>query len=208
MSVAVVIPAVCIGTKYVLDADDLGRIRDTLRRSGLVVHPTDTVYGLAADPFQEAAVARAFEAKGRPTDLPLSIAVADVPDVFRFGVSTPLAESFCGKNLPGPYTVLLQATPEAPRSLVGKDGLIGLRVPNHPIPRLLAKAYGPITSTSANRHGRPSPATCEEARAQLGDSVDVYVDAGPTPLGLESTVVDLHGAKARILRQGAVPKGA
>lgn len=205
--VAVTIPVVCIGTKYVLDAVALDRVRDTLRSGGLVVHPTDTVYGLAADPFQEAAVERAFAAKARPRQLVLSMAVPELADIFRYGVKTPLAEAFCAKNLPGPFTVVLRATAEAPRALVSQKGSIGLRVPNHPIPRLLAKACGPITSTSANRHGRPSPVTCEEAREQLGDAVDLYLDAGPTPLGQESTVVDLSGRKANILRQGAIAGG-
>lgn len=196
-----------VGTKFVLPGDALPRIRGVLRSEGLVVHPTDTVYGLAADPFSAAAVERLYAAKARPRDLPVSVAVAVVPDVFRFGARTPLAEAFCGKNLPGPFTVVLRATPEAPRAVVSKDGRIALRVPDHPIPRLLAKAFGPITSTSANVHGRPAPVTCEEARAQLGDSVDLYIDGGPADLGQESTVVDLTGPRANILRAGAVPGG-
>ena len=205
---SVVIPVVSLGTKYVLDAVALDRVRETLRAGGLVVHPTDTVYGLAADPFQDAAVGRVYAAKARPRNLALSMAVPEVSDVFRYGTKTPLAENFCAKNLPGPYTVVLKATPEAPKALVSQAGLIGLRVPDHPIPRLLAKACGPIISTSANRHGQPSPTTCDEAQAQLGEAVDVYLDAGPTPLGQESTVVDLSGPRAKILRRGAVPKGA
>ncbi len=205
---SVVIPVVSLGTKYVLDAVALDRVRETLRAGGLVVHPTDTVYGLAADPFQDAAVGRVYAAKARPRNLALSMAVPEVSDVFRYGTKTPLAENFCAKNLPGPYTVVLKATGEAPKALVSQAGLIGLRVPDHPIPRLLAKACGPIISTSANRHGQPSPTTCDEAQAQLGEAVDVYLDAGPTPLGQESTVVDLSGPRAKILRRGAVPKGA
>ncbi len=201
------IPVVCIGTKYVLDAVALDRVRDCLRGGGLVVHPTDTVYGLAADPFQEAAVARVFAVKARPKNLALSVGLADAPDVFRFGVRTPIADAFVKKNLPGPFTVVLRATDQAPRAVVSTAGLIGLRVPDHPIPRLLARACGPITSTSANRHGSASPSTCDDARAQLGDSVDLYLDAGPTPLGRESTVVDLTGPKAKILRPGALPTG-
>lgn len=202
------IPAVCIGTKYVLDAVALDRVRACLRGGGLVVHPTDTVYGVAADPFQPAAVDRVYAAKARPRDLALSLAVPEVADIFRYGKRTAIAERFVAKNLPGPYTVVLYATPDAPRPLVSKLGKIGLRVPNHPIPRLLAKACGPITTTSANRHGRPSPTTCEDAREQLGDAVDLYLDAGPTLLAQESTVVDLSGPRANILRQGAVPPGA
>lgn len=198
--------ATSLGTKFVLDAKALGRIREVLRRGGLVVHPTDTIYGLAADPFQEAAVERLFRAKERPRDLAVSIAIAAASDLFRFGMKTPIAEAFCSKNLPGPFTVVLRATAEAPRSVVSNDGRIGLRLPAHPIPRLLAKAYGPITSTSANRHGQPSPLTCQEARDQLGDRVDLYIDGGPAPLAGESTVVDLSGERARIVRQGVLPR--
>lgn len=202
-SVPETVVATSLGTKFVLDAAALSRIREVLAGGGLVVHPTDTVYGLAADPFQGPAVDRLFRAKDRPRDAPVSIAVAGPEDLFRFGVRTPIAEAFCAKNLPGPFTVVLHATPDAPRAVISKDGRIGLRLPGHPIPRLLAKAYGPITSTSANRHGRPSPVTCEEAIDQLGDRVDVYVDGGPTPLQGESTIVDLSGTRAKVLRQGA-----
>ncbi len=202
------IAAVCIGTKYVLDAAAVDRIRACLAGGGLVVHPTDTVYGLAADPFQARAVERLYAAKARPRDLAVSMSVADVEDAFRFGVKTPLAENFCRKNLPGPFTVVLRATPQAPPALVNRQGLIGIRVPDHPIARLLARMYGPITTTSANRHGQPSPTTCDEARGQLGDAVDLYIDAGPSPLGTESSVVDLSGPKAKVLRQGALPTKA
>ena len=202
------IRAVCIGTKYVLDANAVDRIRGCLARGGLVVHPTDTVYGLAGDPFQAAAVDRVYAVKQRPRELAVSMAVANVEDVFRYGVRTPLAENFCRKNLPGPFTVVLRATPAAPPALVNRASLIGLRVPDHPIPRLLAKAYGPVTTTSANRHGQPSPTSCDEARDQLGEAVDLYIDAGPAPLGTESSVVDLSGPRAKVLRQGAVRTGA
>jgi len=206
--VADTIVATSLGTKFVLDARALGRIRDVLARGGLVVHPTDTVYGIAADPFQEAAVDRLFRVKARPRDQPVSMAVAEAADLFRFGVRTPIAEAFCAKNLPGPFTIVLSATAEAPRAIVSPMGHIALRLPGHPIPRLLAKAFGPVTSTSANRHGQPSPLTCTEAREQLGDTVDLYIDGGPTPLGGESTIVDLSGSRAKVLRQGVLPTGA
>jgi len=201
------IVAQSLGTKYVLDAAALGRIRDILSSGGLVVHPTDTVYGVAADPFQETAVEKVYAAKARPRNLAVSMSVADVGEIFRFGERTAIADAFCAKNLPGPYTVVLRATSEAPRVIVSKEGHVGLRVPAHPIPRLLAKAFGPVTSTSANRHGQRSPSTCPEAQEQLGDRVDLYVDGGPTPLGGESTVVDLSGRRAKILRQGPIRPG-
>ena len=196
-----------LGTKYLLDAKALDRTRDVLQAGGLVVYPTDTAYGLGADPFQGEAVERAYLAKGRPRTDPVSMAVADVAEIFRFGERTTIAEAFCGKNLPGPYTVVLRATAAAPRPILSNDGRIALRIPAHPIPRLLTKAFGPITSTSANLHGKTSPTTCEEAREQLGDRVDLYVDGGPTPLRGESTVVDLSGSRAKIIRAGTIPTG-
>ena len=205
--VATTILAQSLGTKYLLDASALDRVRDVLRAGGLIVYPTDTAYGLGADPFQPNAVDRLFAAKARPRDQAVSMAVAGLPELFRFGEPTPIARAFCEKNLPGPYTVVLRATPEAPRPILSKEGRIALRIPDHPIPRLLGKAIGPVTATSANQHGRPSPTTCEAARGQLGDRVDLYLDAGPTPLGGESTVVDLSGRRARILRPGSVRNG-
>ncbi len=205
---AITIAAQPLGTKYVLDADALGRIRDVLGGGGLVVYPTDTIYGLAADPFRPASIDRLYAVKARPRDDPVSVAVADVADVFRFGVKTPIAEAFCKKNLPGPFTVVLRAQDAAPRPVVSQGGRVALRVPGHPIPRLLAKAYGPVTSTSANLHGGPSPVTCAEARDQLGDRVDLYVDGGPTPLRGESTIVDLSGERPKVLRRGVLPTEA
>jgi len=206
--VATTILAQSLGTKYLLDAHALDRLREVLQAGGLIVYPTDTAYGLAADPFQPKAVDRLFAAKARPRDQAISMAVAGIPEVFRFGERTPIAQAFSEKNLPGPYTVVLRATAEAPRPILSKEGRIALRVPDHPIPRLLAKTIGPVTATSANRHGRPSPTTCDGAREQLGDRVDLYLDAGPTPLGGESTVVDLTESRARILRPGTARSGA
>ncbi|MGQ0798176.1 MAG: L-threonylcarbamoyladenylate synthase [Methanobacteriota archaeon] len=203
----VLLTATSIGSKFVLDADAVRTCVDALRAGGLVVHPTDTVYGLAADPFHAGAVARLYAAKARPRALPVSMCVADLADVFRFGERSPTAEAFCAKNLPGPFTVVLRATSEAPREILSKDGRLGLRIPAHPIPRLLARRFGPITATSANVHGKRSPVTCDEARDQLGDAVDVYVDGGPASLGIESTVVDLTGPRPKVLRAGAVPTG-
>ncbi len=203
---AVSFVAQSLGTKYLLDPKALAQIRDLLAVDGLVVYPTDTVYGLAADPFRPAAVDRLYAVKARPRDQPISIAVGAVADVFRYGEKTPTADLFVTKNLPGPFTMLLRATKAAPAPIVSNEGRIALRVPDHPIALLIAKSYGPITATSANLHGRPAPVTCTEARDQLGDRVDAYVDGGPTPLAGESTIVDLSGARAKVLRPGVLPR--
>src|SRR5205823_14008523 len=96
----------------------------------------------------------------------------------------------------------------APRPILSTEGRSALRVPDPPVARVLATAIGPVTATSANRHGRPSPTASEGAREQFGDRVDLYLDEGPTPLAGESTVVDLTGPRARILRPGTARSGA
>src|SRR2546430_468290 len=196
---------------------DRNRVTETANDTFLVFRPADVPgppepdHGGGSEaafvPLEEA-LDRLFPATARPRNQPVSMAVADIPEIFRFGEPTPIAQAFCAKNLPGPFTVVLRATAQAPRPMVSRDGRIAVRIPGHPIPRLLAKAIGPITSTSANRHGQPVPRTCEAAREQLGDHVDLYIDGGATPLGGESSVVDLSGKQAKILRQGTSPLGA
>jgi len=177
-----------------------------LAAEGLVVYPTDTVYGLGVDPFNDTAVEKAFKVKGRDRKLPLSMAVLSIGGVARYGHLDAHARQFCAKHMPGPVTVLLKATSSAPHSLVSRGDLIGLRVPDHTVALQLLKAFGPVTATSANRHGGPSPIICEEAARQLGGDVDIYIDAGPCALGKESTVVDLSGGGIRIIRAGAIPE--
>lgn len=174
----------------------------------LVVYPTDTLYGLGGNPYGELALDRIYRAKRRPRDQPIALALAAPADVWAYGHPTPLARAFCSKHLPGPVTVLLKATSKAPTSLRSKDDLIGIRVPDHPIARAIAKSFGPITTTSANLHGGSAAATCDEAVRQLGDAAALYVDAGPCPHGRESTIVDLTGAAPKVVREGALPRGA
>lgn len=192
------------GGEAVFDAIPAEEALAALRNGGLVVYPTDTLYGLGCDPSNAAAVERMFAVKARPRDLPIALALASVEDIPRYAHTTPLGWEFCAKHLPGPVTILLRATPAAPAPLVTKDGLLGIRVPDDTITRWIAKAFGPITTTSANRHGGAAPATCGEAQRQLGDAVDVYIDAGPTRHGKESTIVDLTGASAKVIREGAL----
>src|SRR5438046_9831635 len=100
----------------------MDRIRDVLRGGGLVVYPTDTAYGLGADPFQEKGVDRLFAAKSRPRDEPVSMAAADIADIFRFADPTPIAQAVCAKNLPGPFTVVLRASPQSAPPLASRHG--------------------------------------------------------------------------------------
>jgi L-threonylcarbamoyladenylate synthase len=172
----------------------------------LVVYPTDTLIGIAARATEERAVDRLAAAKERPADLPVSLALSSVEEVEGFASVSPVARRFLRRHLPGPYTVLLPASPEGRRSLaaplVNGAGAVGFRVPDHPLARELARRAGPITSTSANRHGVAPARTVAEARAALGEAVAVYLPARPPPSGRPSTFVDLTGPTPRLLPRG------
>ena len=177
-----------------------------LRRGGVVAYPTDTLYGLGASVFDEAAVERVFEIKRRPQGMPLPLLLTGsemlpmvVDKVSRTALS--LAEMFW----PGPLTLVLPKNPLVPSLVAARGWTVAVRVPDHPVPRELARLLGnPITGTSANRSGGPEPSTAEEVRRQLGDQVDMIVQAGPSPAGRASTILDITGKTARVLRIGGV----
>ena len=180
------------------------RAVDILRGGGLVAYPTDTVYGLAALPGNEQAVARLFEAKrrnpGQPT--PLLIASQVMVPAIAASVSSE-AQTLMAAFWPGALTIVL-AKAQTFRSLaVGET--VGLRVPNHPLPRELSRLLGsPITGTSANIAGGPEPLPASDVRAQLGDAVDLVIDGGRCRGGRPSTVVDCTESPPHIVRQGAI----
>lgn len=197
-----------IGGEFRLGKAVLTKTCEVIASGGLVVYPTETVYGLGADPFDEDAVKRVFKVKRRPSSGPISMAVPTPEALWFYGVSEEHSREFCEKHMPGPITVLLRATSLAPPSLLSKGRLLGLRVPNHPVATQLLKMYSPLTATSANRHGRPPPTTCGDAVDQLGNDVDIYIDSGSCRYGQESTVVDLSGGETTIIRRGAMSKQA
>jgi len=166
-----------------------------LARGGLVVYPTDTLLGLAATATDRAAVDRLERAKGRPRGRALSVALSSPEEVERWGTLSIGSRAWVRRHLPGPFTVLVRPTGLARRtfgpSILPTDGLLGLRVPDHPVARELARRAGPIVATSANLHGRPPARTTAEARRALGDRVGVYLPAVPRPSGHPSTLVDL-----------------
>jgi len=171
-----------------------------LRRGGLVVYPTDTLLGLGALAGHRGAVRRLLAAKGRSPAQPISVCVSSTEEVERYARVSPAARRFLRRHLPGPFTVLLAPSPEGRRAFapsVGGRAMIGFRVPDHPVARELARAAGPITATSANRHGAPAARTPGEARRALGRSVAVYLPASPPGSGRPSTLVDLIGPEPR-----------
>jgi L-threonylcarbamoyladenylate synthase len=170
-----------------------------IRRGDLVVYPTETVYGLAADALEADAVERVFEAKRRPREKPVSMALPDVAATEEYTHVSDRERAFCEAFLPGPVTVLLERTDRVPDVLVAGRDRVGIRVPDHDLSRDLARRCGPITATSANRSGRPSARRPEEIAAEVRERATV-LDGGETPGG-ESTVVDV--ARGEIVRRGA-----
>jgi L-threonylcarbamoyladenylate synthase len=178
-----------------------------LQGGGLVAFPTDTLYGLAAAACQEGAVERLFDAKERPHDRPLPILIASPEDVD--GVATdvsPAAHRLMEAFWPGGLTLVLRRRPGFRSVALAGGDTVAVRVPAHPVAlELLRRLAQPLTGTSANVSGRPGPRTAEEVRRQLGDRVDLIVDGGPCPGGVESTVIDCTVVPPRVLREGAVP---
>ena len=178
-----------------------------LRQGALVAFPTETVYGLGCNPFDATAVQRLFVIKGRPTDRPLILHVANEEQAWELTAEIPetarkLAEHF----FPGPLTIVLPRAPEVPESVCGGGDKVGIRCPAHPIAReLISLASVPVAAPSANLSGHISPTDAEEVLRQLSGRIEYVVDGGPTLVGIESTVIDLTVTPARILRLGAIP---
>jgi L-threonylcarbamoyladenylate synthase len=177
-----------------------------LRAGGIVGVPTDTVYGLAADPFRAGATDRLFAVKRRPRSFELPVLVADVEQALSLtvaGAVPPAAERLMAKFWPGALTVVLPRRPDLNADLGSDDETIGLRCPDHPVPRALCRAVGPLATTSANRHGCPPATSATELAEALGTCVEIVLDSGPCE-GSPSTVVDCTGTEPHLLREGSV----
>ena len=185
---------------------DIQRAVALLRQGELVALPTETVYGLGADALNPDAVAKIFAAKGRPSDHPLIVHLADAEALTTWARDIPkdaiaLARAFW----PGPLTLILKKEEGVPDIVTGGQDTVGLRVPNHPIALQLLRAFGSgLAAPSANRFGRISPTTAEHVRQELGDRVPLILDGGPCQVGLESTILDLSRGVPVILRPGAI----
>ena len=178
-----------------------------VRAGGVLAYPTDTLYGLAADPGNAAAMAQLYRIKGRPVDLAIPLIASGVDQIEAAGgLLTPLARRLAASFWPGPLTIVLPAWPGLDVRVHAGLGTVAVRVPDHAVARMLAEACGwPITSTSANVSGEPATSFPGEVRDSLGASLDALLDAGPSPGGAPSTIVDLAGATPRLVRAGAVP---
>jgi L-threonylcarbamoyladenylate synthase len=189
------------------DPRALARAADILRGGGLVVFPTDTFYGLAADPRREDAVDRVFGTKGRSSLLALPLIAADLDQVASAAIGLSLlTRRLAVRFWPGPLTLVADVAPGIVAAVHGGTGTVAVRVPDHAAARRLAAHAGfPIVSTSANRSGDPAVNTADAVVASIGDLVDLVLDGGPTPGGEPSTIVDARGPKPVLIRAGAVP---
>jgi len=189
--------------------DDAGRTEAirTLRAGGIVAIPTDTVYGIAVDLATPGGIERLFAAKRRPPEKGITLLLADAAQASAIGQWPPSAARLARAFWPGGLTIVVPQRPDGrlPAALTGGAATIGLRVPDHPAPRSLAGAVGPLPTTSANVSGLPEATDAAGIVAQLGDAVDLVLDGGPAHGGQASTVVDCSVDPPSILRQGAIP---
>lgn len=189
------------------DESALAQAAQILRGGGVVAFPTDTLYGLAADPFAAAAVRRVFLLKGRQAERALPLVAADLSQVeVHLGRLPDIGARLARGFWPGPLTLLVASVPTLAAEVTGDTGRVGVRVPAHAVARALCRAAGgPLTATSANRSGEPATADPEVVARALGGALDALVDAGVTPGGPASTIVDVTGGEPRLVRAGAVP---
>lgn len=181
----------------------------TLAAGGVVAFPTDTVYGLAARADDDRAVSRLFEAKRRRDDNPLPILLASADGLALAAQSVPeAARKLAERYWPGPLTLVVPRAPQISDLVTGGRDSVGLRVPNHPVAlAVLAACEFLVAVTSANLSGRPPAREAEEVRRDLSGNIDLILDAGCCPGGVPSTVVDVTGPRAKVVRPGAVPWG-
>ena len=189
------------------DRRTLPRAAAILRDGGIVAYPTDTLYGLAANPGSAAAMAQLYRIKGRPVDLAIPLIASGIAQIEAAGGALgPATRRLADAFWPGPLTLVIPAWPGLDPSVHAGRGTVAIRVPDHPVARMLAALCGwPITSTSANRSGAPATRDPGEVRRVLGDELDAIIDAGPSPGGPPSTIVDASGVVPRLVRAGAVP---
>jgi L-threonylcarbamoyladenylate synthase len=186
--------------------NELEKAFAALDNHGVVIFPTDTLYGLGADVFSLPALQRIFAIKGRRSELALPVLVAGLDQVD--AVALPMsgqAQQLAERFWPGPLTLVMRRSPDLPDLVTGGADTVAVRMPAHRIPLALARRLGrPITGTSANLSGQPDLLDLDSIQSQLGNLVDYIIRAGPPPEGTGSTVVDITGDEPRLLREGSI----
>jgi L-threonylcarbamoyladenylate synthase len=191
-----------------LEPHQIGEAAAVIRRGGLLVFPTETVYGLGASAWDNAACRRIFEAKGRPPDNPLIVHIAGAAMLAEVASSVPAeAERLFRAFSPGPLTVILPRGQRIPDAVTAGRDTVGVRIPSHAVAQELLKASGmPIAAPSANLSGRPSPTDFDTAVSQMQGRVDAILDGGHCEHGLESTILHVTKGEVTVLREGAVTR--
>ena len=184
------------------------KIKRVLNLGGVIAFPTDTFYGLGANPFHKKALSRIFKIKQRPEDKPLLVLISTIHQVSILALEiNPTAKILIKKLWPGPLTILFSAHPHLPTQLTANTGKIGIRQPgNEQVRKLLAGIGYPITATSANISGSANATNAEEVQETLGSQVDLIIDGGPATSGKESTVLDVALSPPLIVRNGAMSR--
>ena len=187
---------------------EIRKAAELLRAGGLVAFPTETVYGLGADASNAKAVARLYAVKGRPADHPVIVHFAGSDQAFAWAREVPdAARRLAARFWPGPLTLILRRSQLAQDFVTGGQDTVGLRVPSHPVARELLKEFKKgVAAPSANRFGLVSPTTAAHVREDLGDDVDLVLEGGSSEIGIESTIVDLSGVGAALLRPGGISR--
>jgi len=188
-----------------VSVDNILEASKVVKRGGLVVYPTDTVYGLGCDPFNVRAVERVFKVKGERKEKPLPILASDLACIEKIAYMNERAGKIAEKLWPGPLTLVVPKKAVLPSVVTCGLASVGVRIPNHTVAiQLISLCDGLLVGTSANRTGWKSPKTAREVYKQLGEEVDVVLDGGPASLGQESSIVDLTSGKPRMLREGPI----
>lgn len=179
---------------------------DVLKNGGLVVYPTDTLYGIAANALNKNAILKVYKVKGRLFKKPLSIAFHSLPQAKNYVAFNLIASRLAGKFLPGPLTIVLPMRHKFPNELTGSKN-VGIRVPDNKIALELIKEFGyPITATSANISENKDSVTADDAIVQIGDKVDLILDGGRCKFKKPSTVVEVLNNRIKVLREGVIKK--
>jgi L-threonylcarbamoyladenylate synthase len=185
--------------------DGLVAAVNAVQQGQLVVLPTDTVYGLGADAFTPAAITALLAAKGRGRNMPPPVLVGSVRAAAALTEALgPYGQDLIDEFWPGPLTLVFRASPTLMWDLGDTMGTVAIRMPLHPVALDLLRRTGPMAVSSANLHGAAAATTADEAQAQLGDAISVYLDGGPCADSVPSTILDLTGTVPRMLRAGAI----
>jgi len=171
----------------------------------LIVYPTETVYGIGTDIYNESAVKSLYIAKKRPFDMPLSVAVSDKAMLEKVAVLNENADKLIKAFLPGPLTIIIKKQDDVPDIVTSSSQKVGIRIPDNRFALELIRRTGPIVATSANLHSHPDAVDVNSAITDFGDSVDTYIDAGACTIGQPSTIVWLMDKEVESGRQGAIP---